>query len=319
MFRTPAKQAVNLFVSVEAVVPVITALFRWDAFELTASQAGRAEAGQMQDQPWAGRLEACTRQAEQLDELLEILALDRTDTLPETEFELGDDVDCDPQQLEQAQRSIHAWRDRRARLKREYNQIQFLIEEIHLLQPLEITIRGIEHLDYLYVTVGTIEQRYLNRLRMPLAHIPFVVIPIFQTEAHVLLVAATTPEHAPILNQVLRGVFMEPLEVPEDISGTPETILAELETRRQQIEHQQDSLNQQRDQLARQWRDTLVTLRQQAGAKAKLARQINGFEQHGPQFLITGRIEAGAFEQLVQKVADITQEPHAVLLLEFQS
>ncbi len=139
--------------------------------------------------------------------------------------------------------------------------------------------------------------------------IPFVVMPVGRTDdgSRLLVAAAAAKQFADVLEAAVRGVFLEPVSLPEDLTGTPAQILSELYRRRKDCRERQADLEIDRRQLARHWGRRLLTFRQLVTADLEVAMAITRFSKHEQTFLISGWVPQTKISELVSRMETTTE------------
>lgn len=142
-----------------------------------------------------------------------------------------------------------------------------------------------------------------------LFRIPFVVLPAAVTDhgRRLLVVAATASRYADILEGAVRGVFMEPVNLPEDVTGTPAEILSDLQKRLAAHRERLVDLESERQRLARQWGRRLLLFRQVISADLEVARAVTRFSLREDLFLISGWVPEAEVDRLVTRLETTTE------------
>lgn len=313
---TPARMyEVSIFVQEDDVEKVAVALARLGALHLADTEALEEWAGEGTGR-WAGLANTYAAQERRLVDLLQALQIPQSDApLPE-DLDPGNDVSRIESVLEEAERVVHDWRRRKEAAEREAHRLRLLMEQMRLLAPLDVPVERLRQLHHLHLTVGTIPSTNLARLQTALFRIAFVIIPVYEHEDRTLIFAASTHEHAPILDRALRSAFLDPVEPPADVIGSPARALTQLGERLEATHRRLAELEAERERLAQEWEARLVPFWQRARADATLADAIRRFGRHGQISLVTGWVPAAALDQVVNTVQDVTQERATVEILE---
>ncbi len=312
MFTPEPMREINLFVLEEDVVAVTVALARLGTFQVeeTEPQEGAPESR------WGDLASAYATQERRLRELLEALGSPpRPMPMPET-IDLDADLTSIEEELQAAEEAVQDWQGRARAAQQELQRLRLMREHLKLLIPLDVPVEHLTQLQHLHLTVGTMPGANLARLQTALFRIPFVIIPVYSYDATALVFAATTQEHAPILDRALRSAFFEPVTLPQEVTGTPPQALAALEQRLRAAEGQLAALDTERRQLVQAWGERLQALWNRARTNAILAETIRRFPLQGRIYLIPGWVAARELPRVVDTVQQITANRAVIEVLE---
>ncbi len=307
MFTPTLMQRVNIFIREEDIERAAIALARLGVLDVSETQETQGAWAEEEEAHWLGLANTYGKQHERLHHLINILELDQPHLPVPEQLSPEEDAARIKETLHEAETVIDDWQSRHTEAQKNREQVELLIEEMRLLEPLPEAVENLQNLDYLYLTVGTVPRENLEKLQVALFRIPFVILPIHHYDERALIFAATDQTYAPILDRTLRSVFMEPLELPEDVSGSPQEIIANLEKRLAEIKQRQETLAQERRRLAQEWRTTLLTLWQQAYSNKKVVDLINQLRQHEDIYLITGWIPAQSLDNVLLALENVTE------------
>ncbi|HBY95383.1 MAG: hypothetical protein M5U01_42685 [Ardenticatenaceae bacterium] len=314
MFAPAQMYEVNIFILEGDVEKVALALARLSAVQLADAEALEEWAGEGTGR-WAGLASIYATQERRLLDLLQALQIAESG-IPPPCLEPGNDVARIEEVLQEAERVVQDWRHRKEAADRQARRLRLVREQIRLLAPLDVPVERLRQLRYLHLTVGTIPSANLARLQTALFRIAFVIIPVYAYDDRTLIFAASTHEHAPILDRALRSAFLEPLDPPQDVTGSPAQALTQLEERLEATQGALTELEAERERLAQTWGPSLLALWQQARTDAALADAIRRFGRHGQIYLVVGWVPAHALNQVIQTVQDVTEGRATIETLE---
>jgi V/A-type H+-transporting ATPase subunit I len=134
-------------------------------------------------------------------------------------------VDAISRQAQALRQRLHAAQDTSA-------QIENLLRNVRALAPLGMPLDQLRSLRYVYLTSGLLPERNLLRLRESLARIPHVILPTGRTglDGRILVAALCLRQQREVLDRAVRSAQLEPVELPANLSGTPEAVMAQLQT-----------------------------------------------------------------------------------------
>ncbi|MEZ4657034.1 MAG: V-type ATPase 116kDa subunit family protein [Caldilineaceae bacterium] len=313
MFIPERMREVNLFIYEEDIQAVTLALAQLGMLQIEVDVDAKEAtlAGH-----WSALATAYGTHERRFAELLDALQVDRRASELPTAIDVGNDLSHLAATLQQAEEAITQWQQRDQAMQATAAHLQLLIEQLRLLAPLNIPLEHLTALRDIHLTVGAIPTVNLTRIQTALFRIPFVIIPAFQNGARTLVFAATTPEHAPILDRALHSAFFEPIPLPADVEGLPAQALTEFLARADQMTAQKNALIAERAALAATWRAPLQAAWNHARVCRTLADAISHFPLQGQIYLIAGWTPVSALPNLTATVQAITEKRAIIEVLE---
>lgn len=316
MFMSERMREVNLFILDEDVEAVIAALARLGVLQLE-EEGGHRDASQ--EGRWSGLAGAYTAQYRRLTELLATLEIAPQETTLLDQPDIDGELSRIAATVHEAEQAIEGWQQHTQDATREQERLQLNIEQLRLLTPLDLPVERLTQLHSLYLTVGTMPGANLARIQTSLFRIPFVIVPAYEHGPRTLIFAATTQEHAPILDRALHSAFFETITLPQGVTGSPSQALAELEHRLRDLQGQLSTLNQERSQLADAWRVRLLTAWNWARAGTVLAEAIQRSTLQGRIYLVSGWAPTSALDSLIATVQDVTEKRAIIEVVEAEA
>lgn len=297
MFTPAAMTEINLFVQGRDIQHVTAALLRIGFLQLETDAQATSTAGE-----WSGSAGAYASQAHQLREFLDILGISAQPPALDAMPDIRQDLAQGAATVRAAQGAIKDWQDRLAATQAEDTHLKLLLEQLRLLAPVQIPIEQLAGFRILHLVAGTIPGENLARIQTALFRIPFVILPVHAFGDRQLVFAATTHEHAPILDRALRSAFFDAIPLPQDLTGLPTDVLADLKERQTAVVAQLQALAQEQVQLAAAWRTQLLDAWQRARTDALLADTIRRFPLQGSIYVVAGWTPADRVQHLVDAV-----------------
>jgi V/A-type H+-transporting ATPase subunit I len=218
-------------------------------------------------------------------------------------------------QLKTLEGSVNSWQQRFRETNEELEKIKLGESQVELLRPLDVPVENLRGLQYQTVTVGIMPAENVPRVAEALFQIPFVLIPLKSTKDRTLVLAASSTDHAAILERALKSAFFEPITLPSEALGRPDQALEALKRKGQEIQNRLTSLDRERQKLAAGLSPTLTALWRRAAADGKLAEAIRRFPKHGEVFLISGWVPATDLDELKKAVESAAGHPIAMEVL----
>ena len=288
---------INLFIQDRDIEPVTVALIRLGALQLETDPQNAPAANE-----WSGAANAYASQVSRLGSLLKTLGIGPQVLPPREESDVHNDLAQGLEALHTVERAVTDWRKRLDATKAEEERLNLLMEQLRLLAPVQIPIEQLAGFRILHLVAGVMPGQNLARIQTALFRIPFVILPIHQFGSGTLIFAATTQEHAPILDRALQSAFFEAIPLPQNLTGLPADVLQELTSQHTSAIHTLDSLEEERRKLADTWRETLLAAWNRARLDALLADMLSQFPRQGRIYVISGWSPADQVQHLVHKV-----------------
>lgn len=314
MFRPTSMRKINIFTGEEHVEEVTVALAHLNVFHVAGApdlEVWREATGE-----WSGLANTYSDQARRLRTVLQTLDLNPDEAALPDRLEPREDAPRIEQALDEIEQDVGAWKDDRDDAERSLERLRLLQTSVHQLGPLDIPVERLRELEYLYLTVGTMPRENLADLEVALFRIPFVVVPVYEYEDRVLVFAASAREHGAILDRALRSVYLNPLELPEELTGSPRAVAATLDTRIEEAERRLSELEGKRQQLAHEHGSRLRTLWRQAQSNAAVTDAVSQFGQHEDVYLLIGWVPARQLDIVIETVQEVTGGEADVEVLE---
>lgn len=313
MFVPERMSEVNFFIYEEAIQPVMLALARLGTLQLEVGSGAQEGAHQGR---WAALAADYGAQERRLRELQDALALPQSPGAIPADLDLENDLSLITAFVEEIGPAVDAWRRGRSETEQELEQLRFLTEQMRLLAPLDVPLERLTDLKSLHLVVGTMPAANVARIQAALFRIPFVIIPAYTYGGRTLVFAATTTEHGPILDRALRSAFLQPIALPEDVTGAPAEVLAACTRRDAAARQLLRELEAQRQDLARRWGERLAALGERAQACRSQAETIQRLPVQGQVYVVAGWVPARRLEETIGAVQKVTDGKAIIEVLE---
>lgn len=301
MFWPAPMRHVNIFVLEDDILRVTVALGQLGVLHLAeieeSDQWGREESDH-----WAERAEEYESLERELDDMLETLGISRQEAPSLDHLEPGSDTEDVQEEIDQVRDELEDWRTRKLAAEEQIERLRLLQKEMEALAPLDVSMEKLRMLQHLHLVVGSIPEENLERLQMALFTIPFVIIPIYEQDSWMFVFAASAKEDAAVLDRALDSALFERLELPEAVTGSPQSVLEELETRLGDAQERLEKLEEEREQLVDDHSDRLLALWRQTHYNASVMDTVSRFGRHEEAFLITGWVPDDNLDELVDAV-----------------
>jgi len=303
---------VNLFVLEPDLEAVTAALARMEALQLEDA----VPEGWTPSPEWTELANRYANLTFRLGEMLDALALKRV-VHPDPDADLRPtrdwrDIEA---QLASLETRVHSWQERLKEAQDQAERLKLGESQVQLLLPLDVPVEDLRGLKYQTVAVGIMPAENVARVAEALFQIPFILIPLESAQGRTLVLAASSTDHAAILDRALKSAFFEPIALPPEALGRPPEALQALKEKAQEIHGRLRALSSEREKLASELSAELTALWRHASADAKLAEAIRRFPKHGEVFLISGWVPASDLNRLKQAVETAAGHPIAMEVL----
>lgn len=315
MLRPEPMRKVNLFVPEEDVQAVALGLARLESFHLSGAEQPEEWQGEGSDL-WSDLSGRYASQARRLARLLDELGVSRSGASAPEELDPTGDADDLDDVVEEAGRRVEAWKERRREAEERVEELELTVRSVRLLASLDAEIEHLRSPAHLSLRLGTLPRESLEELEVVLFRIPFVLLPLKLLEGpelgearkhgedRVMVLGATTREHGPVLDAALRSLFLEPLELPPEVEGSPDRVLVALEEELAAERRRVEDLGGERRDLVDQWEETLLRSWSLARADATVTEAMGDLGRHEGVYLMEGWAPERAVDRLVQEVEE---------------
>lgn len=191
-------------------------------------------------------------------------------------------------------------------LEADLQRLRVVEGQLELLADVGMDLAALRALRFLYMVSGLIPRENVERLDDSLEATPHALLPVRQVGSRVLLFAIVQRRDAELLDRALQSAYLERVEIPADLTGTPRQALDQLEDRQAELDRRLRSEEQERSALRDRWD------REIAGARADLevnARVVRLWQQAGRterMRLLVGWVPRESRERFAAEVATVT-------------
>jgi len=278
MFAPTKLQRGNIFIPDTDVEEAAVTIARFEKLHLNI----RHEEGWRETSSrWNELLDKYLEYKGRIDKLMSVLDVPLSSIPSPRRVEPSEQVKELDKTIGSAEDEILRWKEKMDDAESKIDHLGLLIQEARLLLPLEMPVDEIRNPSFLSWSVGTMSRENLERLKVVLFRVPVIIVPIKVEPERVLIVAAADRDHGEFLARAARGVFMEPVELPEGIKGIPKEVLPQLEKRLQEQKSRKKELLRQREELRNNWIHRLQGLAQSVECNLRISRAITSFDKHG--------------------------------------
>jgi V/A-type H+-transporting ATPase subunit I len=304
MFTPTQMRRVNIFLAHDDVEEATVSLAGLRSLHL-----GTDDGDEWSPEPgaWGELVDTHIDHRRRAERLLHALDLDVPADKPAEAAEPSEHAEGLERALSEAEDEILSLSDELGDVASTIDHLRVVIHEVEMLAPVDLPLEEIRNPRFLRWVVGTMPREHVERLEVILFRIPVVIVPIDLDNDRVLLVAAASRDHGDILERAMRGVFVQPVSLPEGIGGVPADALAELHERLEEREGRRDALLTQKERLRDRWAHRLSGLWRMAQSSLRIATALTRFDQHGSVYLISGWIPQEEVDELLIAMESTTE------------
>jgi V/A-type H+/Na+-transporting ATPase subunit I len=309
---------VELLVPEQDIVVVTEALAESHAFHVAewkdepAVQAapvsatpGRPAERVRQTNPWLERASIYVALERRIVEVMDLLGVD-AGTPPDTAFHMINpevaerDIDTLEEEAKGPVEQLTDEHNRLARLRR-------LREQVESLVGLDVKLDLFREAHYLFSILGTMPADNVERLKTSLEHLPSAVIVVGERSRVASVVLFGLRRDVETLTRAARSAYLNPFELPDAYSGTPEeaaqALDAEIARTEEHIAALQATLHHLHDTRIRRLRHLLWRIR----ASRKLAETVSGFRRARYSYLVAGWVLEAEVDKLRVQVGNVSE------------
>lgn len=302
----------NLFVVGPDIEVVTAALARMEILQLEEA----LPEGWTPSPEWTGLANKYTSLMQRLTDLLNALGVHPVGGVEST-VNLRPSLDWREAEarLNAVESRVQSWQQEMNAAKQRLQRLKLGESQVELLLPLDVRVEDLRGLQYQTITLGIMPAENVSRVAEALFQIPFILIPLQTRKDQALVLAASSTDHAAVLDRALKSAFFEPITVPEEALGRPSEALSALQSKARKVQAERNELDAQGHKLAAELSSELSSLWRRVTADARVAEAIRRFAKHGDVFLISGWVPASDLEAVKTAVERAAGHPIAMEVL----
>ncbi len=306
MSRPAKMKKINIFALEEDIYHITEELGRLGVLQI--EEEDLSEKWEIKNKRWKTEAEEYRNEERQLQQIVTDLGIAEKG---KKSYPGADSVEK-PEEIAKVVEEVNAalmdWKKRREELSQKIKNLQLLKKDTEAISSLDVSLEKLTHLEHIYLVIGRIPTEDLNRLKMALFRIPFVIIPFHEYEEWTLILAASAEEDKAVLDRALKSALFYPFELPENISGFPEDVVGKLDSQLMDAQKEQAKLEKEKKKLVDKYGDQVLTLWNHGSYQASVLETIAKFGQNGEMYLITGWVPEKNLDELVDTVKNSTNK-----------
>jgi V/A-type H+-transporting ATPase subunit I len=210
--------------------------------------------------------------------------------------------------VEQIEREVQKASEQLAGDQKRLEQLESYLHQLEPVASVDLDISTLRKSHYIFTMLGTIPVVNLERLRMSLARIPFVLLTLRQDRQNAVVWLAGTRRNADVLSRAARSAYLNPLDLPDVHRGTPSEVIQSLHTA---IERAQEHIAEQKTtliQLHESRKQQLQTLLWRVRASRMLADAMAHFGRLRYTYLLVGWVASSHLADLTERLKQVSKE-----------
>jgi V/A-type H+-transporting ATPase subunit I len=210
--------------------------------------------------------------------------------------------------VEQIEQEVQQAREQLADDQERLEQLESYLHQLEPVAGIDLDISTLHKSHYVFTMLGTMPTVNLERLRMSLARIPFVLLTLRQNRQNAVVWLAGTHRNADVLSRAARSAYLNPLDLPDVHHGTPSEVIQSLHTAikraQEHIAEQTTTLNQLQESHKQQLQALLWRVR----ASRMLADAAAHFGRLRYTYLLVGWVVSSRLPDLTERLKQVSKE-----------
>ncbi len=241
-----------------------------------------------------------------LDRALTFLQIPPTEVLTPVRLAPEEVLHESTEQLGRVEPEVRELEERLRNLQARRSRLQVIEGQLQMLAPLEIDLAELRNLRFLYMASGLVPVDNVQRLEDSLRDIPHALIRLQRVRDRVLLFAFCRREEAPVLDRALESAYVERVEIPPELSGTPARALADLAGMRAELEEEFLTVETDGRAVGDRWWEELQHARSEAEVNARVVEVWRRSGRTERTRLLAGWVPEAELERLAAGVRAAT-------------
>ncbi len=185
-------------------------------------------------------------------------------------------------------------------------QLQNFIRDLEPITDVDVDVSTLRNPHYIHSILGIMPLEHLERLQTSLARIPSVLLTLREDRKNAVVWLAGSQANADILDRAARSAYLNPLELSEELQGTPSEIIksinGNIERINEEIEKQKAKLSELRGKYDGQLISTLWKVR----ASRMLADSMGRYGRLRYTYLIVGWIPSSRLSTVTEQLKRVS-------------
>jgi V/A-type H+/Na+-transporting ATPase subunit I len=264
MFYPQKMTEVEIIVPAKDLLPVTRALSGQGVFSQTdvnylSSDKNNANANQWQEK--ASAYSILERRVQSITQALDVKQL------PMKKHEQADPLDVESTRLtvDEIEREVKSLVEGINAENKNIEHLGSMLQQLTALSTVNLDFSQMNGSRYIHSILGMMPHDNIDRLRTSLSRIPFVLYVLSQQQQKAVVWLAASSENAEVLNRASKSAYLDPLNLPEGMKGTPaqliDSINVSIAESKAKIVKLQEQIQKVRDDRQEQVADLLWDLR----------------------------------------------------------
>lgn len=307
MFYPQKMTEVEIIVPAKDLLPVTRALSGQGVFSQTdvnylSSDKNSANANQWQEM--ASAYSILERRMQSIAQALDVKQLSLK------KHELADPLDVESTRLivDEIEREVKSLVEGINTENKNIEHFSSLLQQLTALSTVDLDFSQMNGSRYIHSILGMMPHENIDRLRTSLSRIPFVLYVLSQQQQKAVVWLAASCENAEVLNRASKSAYLDPLNLPEGMKGTPaqiiESINLSITESKAKIVKLQEQIQHVRNERQEQVVDLLWDLRSSHITMAAIGR----YGKLKYTYVIVGWLYSNYLPSLKEKLRKISSE-----------
>lgn len=198
--------------------------------------------------------------------------------------------------------------DQISSLNKQIEHLQNLIQQISPISDIDLDISKLRNPRYLISTLGMMPPEQINRLKESLSRIPYVFYTLSQKGPKAVVFVATSRENEDMFARATRAGFLDPINLPEDQTGTPAEIITATKEQISECEAKIVDLKKSLEVTQQEKRSELTDLLWKVRCSRMMTAAILHYGKLKYTYIIVGWVYSSQIESLKAKIKSVSKD-----------
>ncbi len=178
-------------------------------------------------------------------------------------------------------------------------QIQGYIHDLEPIASIDIDLTTLRNPHFIHSILGILPLENLDRLQTSLERIPSVLLTLREDRRNAVVWLAGSQANADILERAARSAYLNPLELSEELQGTPSEIIKSLNDKLAQTAEEMEQQKLTLNTLHKKYEEQLKSILWKVRASRMLADSMSRYGQLRYTYLVVGWVPSSRLETVI--------------------
>jgi V/A-type H+/Na+-transporting ATPase subunit I len=305
MFFPKEMVEIELIVPSKDLLAVTKVLSGYGVFHQTDSNYPGVASGSANTwQETAGQYAALERR---IQTVMQSLGIDEGQP-PSSDFEAMIEIETMQPAVEQVEEEVRNASNELSELRKRMEQLESILHQLEPVKDIDLDIASLRESRYMFSMLGMIPSANMDRLQTSLARVPHVFLPLRTDPGKQVVWLAGTKANSDVLERAARSAYLDPLSLPQDYQGTPDSIIQSIRNTMESTQRRIDELQEILRRMGEERKGQLRELLWQAHTSRVLSDAIVRFGQLRHTYVVTGWVPADDLEELTHRLKQASRE-----------